>query len=181
MPQGFVVALLGAESTGKTTLAFELGEALVVQGRDVVVVTEYLREFCDMHRRSPTKGEQSHIADEQTLRIDAAAAGHELVIADTTALMTAVYSDLMFGDTTIYLHALARHRRAGLTLLTAPDLPWQPDGFQRASPQARDRVDQRMRAVLRLACLTFTPVSGFGQSRLQAAVVALRALAQPPR
>ena len=47
MARGFVIALLGAESTGKTTLALGLRETLNASDRRVVVVTEYLREFCE--------------------------------------------------------------------------------------------------------------------------------------
>ena len=38
MSRAFVVALLGAESTGKTTLASGLGAALAARGRRVAVV-----------------------------------------------------------------------------------------------------------------------------------------------
>src|SRR4051812_26751460 len=99
--RGYVVALLGAESTGKTTLAHELGAALATSGCRVAVVEEYLREFCDRAERTPRIDEQRAIADEQSRRIAAAAATHELVIADTSALMIAVYSDQVFGDTTL--------------------------------------------------------------------------------
>ena len=96
-----VVALLGAESTGKTTLAQALVTRLSVDGRRVALVSEYLREFCDRHGRTPRQDEQVDIADEQTRRIAAAARTHDLVIADTTALMIAVYSDPVFGDTSL--------------------------------------------------------------------------------
>ncbi|MGZ5218265.1 MAG: AAA family ATPase, partial [Caldimonas sp.] len=94
MKRAFVVALLGAESTGKTTLAGELGDALERRGTRVVVVAEALRDFCVAHERTPRHDEQRAIAAEQTRRIDAAASDAQVVIADTTALMIAVYSEL---------------------------------------------------------------------------------------
>jgi nicotinamide riboside kinase len=174
----FVVALLGAESTGKTTLAAALGRALQAPGRRVAVVEEYLREFCAMHRRTPRHDEQRAIADEQTRRIDAAAAAHDLVIADTSALMIAVYSDQVFGDTGLYAHALAAHRHCDLTLLTALDLPWQADGLQRDGPQVREPVDAKVRAALESAGLAYGVVYGSGEARVEAALASvLRALA----
>ena len=86
MSRAFVVALVGAESTGKTTLAGELGLALATRGQRVAVVGEVLREFCDREARTPRRDEQAAIAAEQTRRIDAAAADAEIVVADTTAL-----------------------------------------------------------------------------------------------
>ena len=66
----FVIALLGAESTGKTTLAAALGQTFRSSGKTAAVVDEYLREFCDQHARTPTQAEQHHIACEQTRRIE---------------------------------------------------------------------------------------------------------------
>jgi nicotinamide riboside kinase len=73
---GHVIAIVGAESTGKTTLAGELQAALQHDGRSVALVGEYLREFCDQHARTPRIDEQAGIAQEQTRRIAAAAATH---------------------------------------------------------------------------------------------------------
>ena len=47
MKPGFVIAIVGAESTGKSTLAAALCAALRAEGHDAAFVPEYLREFCD--------------------------------------------------------------------------------------------------------------------------------------
>ena len=177
---GRVIALLGAESTGKTTLALQLGQALADEGRRVEVVPETLREFCDREGRTPRIDEQAAIAAEQTRRITAAAARCELVLADTTALMTAVYSDIVFGDRSLYPQAQADQRACHLTLLTALDLPWQPDGLQRDGPQVRPPVDTRVRAALLAAGLPFAVVGGQGPARLANALQAVQhALGEP--
>jgi nicotinamide riboside kinase len=174
-----VVALLGAESTGKTTLAQALAAALAIDGRRVALVPEYLREFCDARGRTPSQDEQAHIAAEQTRRIALAASTHEVVIADTTALMIAVYSDTVFGDASLYASAEAAHRAScGLTLLTALDLPWLADGLQRDGPHVREPVDALVRAALARAGVAYSVVFGHGDMRVQAALAsALRALA----
>ncbi len=174
-----VVALLGAESTGKTTLAQALAAALAVDGRSVVLVPEYLREFCDARGRTPRQDEQSHIACEQTRRIALAASMHDLVVADTTALMIAVYSDTVFGDTSLYASAEAAHRAGcDLTLLTALDLPWQADGLQRDGPHVREPVDALVRAALARTNVAYSVVFGRCDARTQAAHASVqRALA----
>jgi uridine kinase len=48
-----IIALLGAESTGKTALAHALVQLLVQQGQDAVAVDEYLREWCAVQGRTP--------------------------------------------------------------------------------------------------------------------------------
>jgi nicotinamide riboside kinase len=173
MSRAFVVALLGAESTGKTTLADDLGAALAARGMRVAVVPEVLREFCDREGRTPRHDEQAAIAAAQTQRIDDAAATEEVVVADTTALMIAVYSDLLFGDASLYAAAEAAQRRCDVTLLTALDLPWQADGFIRDGAHVREPVDQRVRAALARAGVAFEAVSGRGDARLAAALAAV--------
>lgn len=174
-----VVVLLGGESTGKSVLAAALRDALAAEGHDVVLVPECLREFCDARGRTPLAGEQASIADVQDARIAAAAARHGVVIADTSALMTAVYSEVFFGDTGLYASALQRHRRSDVTLLTGLDLPWQADGLQRAGPQSRLVVDARLREVLGRLPTPFSVVYGAGPARLQAALVVVRRVLQP--
>jgi len=177
-----VVALVGAESTGKTSLARALAETFSNEGRRVAIVPEYLREFCDAHGRTPRQDEQAQIAAEQTRRIAEAARTHDLVIADTSALMIAVYSELVFADTSLYASAEAAHRDAcGLTLLTALDLPWQADGLQRDGPHVRAPVDALVRAALARAGAAYSVVFGHGDARLQAAIASVRhALAPRP-
>ena len=169
-----VIALLGAESTGKTTLARELADTLRAEGRDVGLVAEYLREFCERNGRTPQVHEQAGIAAEQTRRIAEAAQAHDIVIADTAALMIAVYSEHVFGDRSLYALAEETQRGYALTLLTALDLPWLPDGLQRDGPQVREPVTAQIRASLSRAGVVYSVVSGLGPARLASALAAVR-------
>lgn len=164
-----IVALLGAESTGKTDLALGLADRARALGLRAHAVQEYLREFCDRQGRTPRPEEQGHIAEEQTRRILAAATAHELVFADTTAVMTAVYSDLLFDDPTLYDSAFEAHRRCSLTLVTGLDLPWTPDGIQRDGPHVRRPVDERLRQRLQAAGVAYSVIYGRDAQRLEAA------------
>ncbi len=135
-----LIALLGAECTGKTTLAQALAQRLGVGW-----VPEYLRDFCDAQGRTPRQDEQAHIVQRQMqLELDALAharqQGQAWVICDTTPLMTAVYSDFVFGDTALYPFARASQQRYALTVLLAPAIPWVADGIQRDSEAARTRI-----------------------------------------
>ncbi|MDP9899178.1 ATP-binding protein [Variovorax ginsengisoli] len=162
---GCVIAILGAESTGKTDLARALAERLAQRGVAVTLVGEYLREWCEREGRTPRPDEQAAIAAEQTRRI-ADAASRGAVIADTTALMTAVYSDMLFDDRTLYADALRAQGGYVLTLLTALDLPWIADGLQRDGPHVREPVDALVRAALARAGVSYAVVHGQGAQRL---------------
>ena len=181
------VAVLGAESTGKTTLAQGLALSLAavqrVEGSAEAAtplltawVPEVLRQWCDEQGRTPQAHEQAAILKEQHARIEAAAKDHDVVICDTTGLMTAVYSELIFGDRSLHAQAVALHRRIGFSLLTALDLPWVPDGHQRDGPQVREPVDRAIRALLVNHALPFAVIGGSGPARLQQAQAAMAPL-----
>jgi nicotinamide riboside kinase len=165
-----IIALLGAESTGKSALAHALAQHLQSVGMDAVAVDEYLREWCEQHQRTPHVHEQGHIAAVQTQRIAAAAAQHRVVVADTTAVMTAVYSEYVFADTSLYAQALAAQQRADMTLLTGLDMPWQADGIQRDGAHARGPVDALLRTRLQDAQIGYQVVYGLGEQRLKNAM-----------
>jgi nicotinamide riboside kinase len=170
---GRLVTLVGAECTGKSTLA----EALAVHFH-AGLVTEYLREWCDAHGRTPLQHEQAHIAAEQAARIEAAARRHALVFCDTTPLITALCSQHYFNDDSLLAPGLAFQRRCDLTLLCAPDLPWQADGIQRDGPAVRERFDARLRQACAQAGLAWTDIQGDWPARLELARDALAALPQ---
>lgn len=176
MTAAALIAIVGAESSGKSTLARALTARLRADGLEAVCVDEYLREFCDRHGRTPRPDEQAAIAAEQGRRIEAARRSRllpvDVVVADTTALMTAVYSEMIFGDRSLHEDALATHRQADLTLLMALDLPWVADGLQRDGPQVRAPTDRLLRGLLLGAGLGFSVVAGQGEARLQAALSA---------
>lgn len=180
------IAIVGAESTGKSTLALQLAEALAeATGLRCAAVPEWLRDWCTREGRTPRPDEQAAIADEQHARIDAAAATHDIVVCDTTALMTAVYSRLLFDDRSLEAAAVARQRGMDLTLLTALDIAWVPDGLQRDGPHVREPVDTLVRELLIAHGLRWSLVSGDGPARLASALDAvaplLRARAAPRR
>ncbi|MDM0119977.1 ATP-binding protein [Variovorax arabinosiphilus] len=169
---GNVIAVVGAESTGKTELARLLAERLTQRGIATTLVPEVLRDWCVREGRTPRPHEQAAIADEQTRRI-AEAARHGVVVADTTALMTAVYSDMLFDDRALYPDALAAQAGYAMTLLTALDLPWVADGLQRDGPHVREPVDALVRAALARAGVSYAVVHGRGPERLASAWTAL--------
>ena len=167
------IAILGAESTGKSTLCYGLAQALYSAGQSAVVVDEYLREWCLKAQRTPRPEEQAAIAQEQSRRIHAFS--DATIIADTTALMTAVYSDVLFADTALYPMALKDLQQFRYVLVTATDLPWVADSYLRDSPSGQQAIQQRLQKVLRDHSVAYSMVYGQDAQRLQAAL----AIVQP--
>jgi HTH-type transcriptional repressor of NAD biosynthesis genes len=172
------VTLLGGESSGKSTLARSLHAALQAQGLRCTLVPEHLRHWCEDRGRAPLAHEQAAIAAEQTRLIQAAQAGAsegqvEVVIADTTALVVAAYSELYFQDSSLWPAAVAAQRGLGLSLLMGLDLPWVADGLFRDSPTVRSDTDALLRRELQAAGLPFQTIYGQGPRRLQSALRAV--------
>ena len=166
------IALLGAESTGKTQLSLALRAHLSTAGFQVYLVSEYLREWCDINKRTPREDEQVHIAQTQMARVMSAPAG-AVVIADTTPIMTAVYSQIIFNDASLDAMALAHQACYDVNLLTGLDIEWVSDGMQRDGPHVREPVDQRIRQMLGQAGLSYQVVYGQQEDRLKNALFSL--------
>ena len=150
------IAILGAESTGKSTLAAQLAAHYGTPW-----VPEYLREFVDTHGRTPHEGDQYGIARTQLERENQAAArAGRFLFCDTTPLMTAVYSRVYWGRVPPELLALEAAHDYALTLVAAPDSPWVADGLQRVSEQERERVHRLVLATLDERQIPFVLVEG---------------------
>ncbi|MDM7943190.1 MAG: ATP-binding protein [Hydrogenophaga sp.] len=175
------VALLGGESSGKTTLGQALTRQLNTLGIGATLVPEHLRDWCERAGRAPTALEQAGVADEQTRLIDqAASSGAQVVVADTTAMVVAAYSDRVFEDRSLHAPSLARQARYQLTLLMGLDMPWQADGLFRDSAAMRADIDAVLRRELQSAAIPFQTVYGSAQARLQHALRAVGSLLGRP-
>ncbi|MFC0135340.1 nicotinamide-nucleotide adenylyltransferase [Massilia eurypsychrophila] len=171
------VAILGAESSGKSTLA----AALAVHYR-TVWVPEYLREFVEKHARVPYESDQFRIAQVQMEREHAAAAlADGWLFCDTTPFMTAIYSGVYWGRVDPLLCALDRLHNYAVTLVTAPDGPWVPDGLQRESAAVRQSVHEAVIDKLERRSIAYTLVTGSLEQRLPQAVRALEQHLLPAR
>lgn len=176
------VTLLGGESSGKTTLAHALQQQLVALNVAVALVPEQLRGWCQQQGRAPLAHEQVERAAAQTLAIDTAQADAQaqVVLADTTALVIAAYSELYFDDRSLWPDAVAQQRRYGLTLLMGLDLPWVADGLFRDGPALREATDTLLRRELQAAGIPFQTLYGPLDLRVQQALRAIGSALQQP-
>ncbi len=140
-------------------------------------VDEHLRTWCERSGRTPRIDEQQEIAQTQQDRIASAAAAHDVVVADTTAVMVAVYSRFVFNDRSLDAWAAMQHARSVRhTLVTALDLPWVPDGLQRDGEHVRGPVDTMLRELLTAHGIGWSLVHGSGTLRVDSALDAVTPL-----
>jgi len=180
------VAVFGPESTGKTELALKLAAHF-----GAPVVAEYAREHCDAQGGVLGLEDMMPIAREQWRREDEAAARvaarssvlrkdgsgvAPLVICDTEALTTMLWSDLLYGTTPEELRrgAEKRCRHYALYLLLDTDVPFAPDP-QRCFPNPDDREKCRRvwHGALERRQLPYVWIRGAWAERERAAIAAV--------
>jgi NadR type nicotinamide-nucleotide adenylyltransferase len=161
------VCVLGAESTGTTTLCQDLAGHF-----GCAWVPEYGRQFTEerggaieWHSR-----DFEHIARTQLSHEDGAArAGGRLLVCDTDALATAVWHERYLGRRSPVVERLAAGRSYALHILTGDDIPFVQDGT-RDGEHVRAWMTERFRAVLTERGTTWVEVHGSRADRLAAAV-----------
>lgn len=157
------IAILGAESSGKSTLAASLAERY-----QTLWVPEYLREFVETQGRVPREEDQYFIARTQMEREDAAAPrANRILFCDTTPLMTAIYSRWYWNRVDAQLSVLEQRHDYALTLVTAPDSPWQEDGLQRESDEVRQTIHQQVLDMLADRGIEYVLVKGSLTERIE--------------
>jgi NadR type nicotinamide-nucleotide adenylyltransferase len=162
------IALLGGESTGKSTLACALAEAL-----GTVHVPEFGREHWEHRGGVLTFEDMEHIARTQVAREQQQAlVADRWLICDTTPLTTLLYSELMFGRVAEALAALAR-RPYAMTFLCAADFPFVQDGT-RQEEDFRRRQQAWYRDALRQRQIHFELLEGPLSRRVETALSLIR-------
>ena len=170
---GLIVCLTGPESTGKSTLAADLSEALAVP-----LVREVAREHLERRAVSGCEGyraedlltiAQAQIAAEQ----NALAEGTGLVICDTDLQVIQIWWQEKFGALDPWLSGALAERTPRRYLLMAPDLPWEADPL-RESPDDRHRLFARYLEALRAEQHPFAEVFGSGSARFERAMACVQ-------
>jgi NadR type nicotinamide-nucleotide adenylyltransferase len=165
------VALVGAESTGKTTLARTLAAHF-----GTAWVPEYAREYLEARGGVCTLADMTLIARGQAELEDCVARqANRVLIQDTNLLTTQLWHEHYFGEAPADLRQMAAERKADLYLLCDCDVPWVADGL-RDSPGQRQWFQARFRSELEAAGLPYVVLAGAFEERLGPAVEAVERL-----
>ncbi len=170
-----LICLIGAESTGKTTLAQALAAHF-----NCPWVPEYLREFCKSCGRTPKRDEQSLILETQVIHesaalVNAQVANAPYVFCDTAPLLTAIYGEFVFGDQSLFPRARTLQTRYALTLVLEPDIAWVADE-QREGAHVRQPITQMIANELARLNVRTATITGHGDARFASALSAIAKL-----
>ncbi len=173
------VVVLGAESTGTTTLSHDLAAHF-----GTLWVPEYGREYCEQfwtgedypwHTREFTL-----IAAEQARREDEAARRcNGLLICDTNAWATRLWHHRYLGSFSPAVNAIAALKRPDFTILTGDEIPFVQDGI-RDGETIRHAMHAHFEDELARQTVPWALVRGTRQERLAEAVSLIETLIRPP-
>ena len=146
------IAIIGPESTGKTTLA----KALAQQFHGTYV-PEYAREYIERKgTRDVTFDELCEIARHQIEQLQTISNDlkrpQTVLFFDTELIVTKIWFDYAFGIVPEWLNQAILRYPMDAYLLTAPDIPWQPDparynGSDTIRQQLFDRYESELQSL----------------------------------
>lgn len=163
------IAIVGAESTGKSWLAETLAEHY-----GCLWVPEYARQYLSQIDRPYTEADVEAIARGQEAHEEELAAKKQgpYLFCDTNSLVIKVWMDSSFGDTPNWVHQALEEERYKLHILTDDDIPYEPDPL-REHPEMRDHFTAIYTALLDGMEIPYIKVTGDKETRLQQVISVL--------
>lgn len=158
------VAIVGAESTGKTWLAENLAKHF-----GCMWVPEYSRDYLSDVKRAYTKADVEAIALGQLEWEDKLAKESALgsyLFCDTDMLVIKIWMDHAYGSTPQWVLDEIGQRQYYLHLLTDHDIPYEPDPL-REHPEMRDYFTGKYVEALDAFNLPYHIIKGDQPTRLQ--------------
>lgn len=168
------IAIIGPESTGKSTLAAALAEHF-----DIPWVPEYARSYLENLNRPYREDDLLAIAKGQMEAEDRLATEAPypppFVACDTELTVIKIWSEVKYGRVHPWILEELHQRKYDHYLLTHIDLPWIPDP-QREHPHMREALMERYLQECKERNLPYTLIEGQALERLNKAVNTLEGL-----
>lgn len=169
------VVVLGAESTGSTTLAEALAAEL-----GTIWVPEYGREYSMVRAgglETPWRSDEFDLIVDRQQRAEreaARVAPTPLLVCDTDVLATALWHERYVGSPSASVLAAAQAHRPALYLLSGDEIGFEQDGW-RDGEHIRHAMQDRFREVLAEQPVPWLEVRGSVAQRVAAARPAIEA------
>ena len=159
------IALIGPESTGKTTLAQELAAHY-----HTLWVPELAREYIAQLTRAYTIEDIILIAKQQLQHeYDLAEKASRFLFSDTELIISKVWCEDVFHTCPSWIEEQLHKTTYDLYLLTSPDLPWEHDPV-RENPHRREYFFDLYKRYLDEMELPYSVITGNGDARLENAI-----------
>ena len=125
MLSNILINIIGAESTGKSTLSNTLSIDY-----DFILVDEYAREYCNNLAHKPNRLDVKKIATKQLEEYDFSSKLKKSIIFDTSIITSIIWLYDKFNVIDLVLHQAFLRQHFDLTLLCYPDIHWVADNLR---------------------------------------------------
>jgi len=159
----FKIAVVGPESTGKSTMANFLAQYL-----NTICVPEYSRYYCQNLNKQYTLQDEVNMYYGQIALEDALLpkTNNGILLCDTTILTVKIWSDYLFANTPSEVTEEIKTRKYDFYLLMDIDLPWEDDPL-RDFPNEREHFMEIWKKELSTLQANYAVISGLGNQRLE--------------
>lgn len=182
--------LIGAESTGKSTLAQALAHYYILQGYAAHVIPEYARTYVQALNRPYTCDDVLHIARQQCLEAQNAALtaspswqadirSQQLFFFDTDLIVTKIWLIDKYGTCPEWVDEALSEYKPDLYLVCMPDLPFEDDPV-RENPHRREYLTNLYIKEIQSLSVSYVCIYGSGEQRLVNATRAITASSMLP-
>ncbi|POY36923.1 NadR [Solitalea longa] len=165
------IAIVGPESTGKSTMAQYLAKYF-----NTVWVPEYSREYCaGLDRECTLEDEINMFYGQLALEEKLLPQANELLFCDVTVLTVKIWCDEVFGSTPQFITDEIQNRHYDHYLLMYVDNPWEEDPL-RDFPHKREYFFNIYKQELDALGASYTIITGLGQQRFNNGIQAVKAI-----
>lgn len=163
------IALIGPESSGKTTLCRELAAHFMTSW-----VPEFARDYISSLNRKYTLDDIEHCAHEQIKsENELLKSANRYLFCDTEMIIAKVWCEDVFKTTPGWIEEMIETHRYDLFLLTLPDIPFHQDDV-RENPNRREFFLEWYKRELDERKFNYEIIGGKGDARFLNAIEALR-------
>lgn len=156
----FRVALLGPESSGKSTMSWDLAE-----DTGAFHVPEYAREYLEVRQGKYEQQDLLHIARRQQQLLSG---NTTRLVADTELLTIRLWSEIKYGSCDPEIVEMGNAQRFGHYFLCYPDLQWEEDPLREApETTTRKQIFDAYESLLKEKGYPYTVIRGQGTARYE--------------
>ncbi len=170
-----IIAITGAESTGKSTLV-----AALAKHYNVPFVPEFARDYVLQLKRKYTFDDVEFIARKQVEQYrELLNSAHPFVFLDTWLFVTKIWFEVVFKAVPVWLEKTIREMPVDLFLVCATDLPWIADTVRENGGEERNRLQECYINEIKKYNFTFKIVRGEKEKRLHNAIAIVEGFLHP--
>lgn len=159
------IAIIGPESTGKSTLTKQLAEHFNDEW-----IPEYAREYVENLSNPYTYNDVIHIAETQlSQEQESVKKAKKILFLDTDLIITKIWLQVVYGNYPEWIDLEIQKAKRDLYLLCYHDLPWIDDPV-RENPHLRNELFEAYKNEVIKNNFTYFVVKGKGDIRLNNAI-----------